>query len=199
MKWTIGIDEVGRGPLAGPVTVCVFAQSSVSLIELFPRSILKDSKKLSHHTRAQIRDSLIRLKEEGKVDFEILHRSAEDIDTRGITVCIREMMHEGLHNIISRNKDVSTATQLFLDGGLKVDGIYTQAETIIRGDAQIVEIACASILAKEDRDEIMRAYGKKYPEYKFESHMGYATKAHRDAILRYGKLHIHRNSFIHFV
>lgn len=200
MKWTIGIDEVGRGPLAGPVTVCVFAQrSSVSLIELFPGSILKDSKQLSRNNRVQVRDVLMRLREEGMVDFEILHRSAQDIDERGIAVCIREMMHEGLENLTSRNKDISTATQIFLDGGLRVHDMYTQAVTVIRGDAQIVEIACASIIAKEERDDIMRAYSKRYPEYGFESHMGYATKAHRDAILQHGKIHIHRNSFIHFI
>lgn len=198
MSWIIGVDEVGRGPLAGPVTVCVFASNTSHLIDIFPHSKLKDSKQLRHLVRLQIVDELAKLKEMRAVDFEVLHRSAREIDERGIAVCIREMIDVGLSILRSRNDQLSHSTPIRLDGGLRAPEIYTSTETIIRGDAQIVEIACASIVAKEVRDALMRSYAIQYPKYGFERHMGYATKAHRQAILSYGKIEIHRNSFIHF-
>ena len=195
----IGVDEVGRGPLAGPVSICVFASRPADLLGLFPKNTLKDSKQLSHANRAKIVQQLTLLKEKNVVDFEILHRSSAEIDRQGIAVCIREMIDEALHALISRHADITSSTEIFLDGGLRAPEIYTSTQTIVRGDAQVVEIACASILAKEERDGIMRSYGQRYPEYGFESHMGYATKAHRQALLNYGKIEIHRNSFIHFL
>lgn len=198
MLCTIGIDEVGRGPLAGPVTVCVFASQYPHLLDLFPHQKLKDSKQLNHQSRAEIYTHLKQLQQDGVVDFEVMHRSAHEIDTKGISVCIREMISEGLDKLAERNADISIHTHIFLDGGLKAPQVFNHTETIIKGDASIVEIACASIIAKEVRDELMRDYAKRYPEYGFETHMGYATKRHREAIQKHGKTEIHRNSFIHF-
>lgn len=197
MNWIIGIDEVGRGPLAGPITICVFASLRDDLLSLFDKRILKDSKLLTKKKREQIYKNLTSL-DNKSVRYAVLHREASEIDSRGIATCVSEMIEEGLKNMAQTLELEPSQMIVKLDGSLYAPGEYVQTETIVRGDSQVVEIACASIIAKVTRDEIMTRLGEKHPKYGFEQHSGYATAAHRKAIAQHGLTREHRKSFIHF-
>jgi len=189
-KYLIGIDEVGRGPLAGPVTVGVFCilEKDISVIEsLHP----KDSKILSEKKREKIAQNLQALQKQGLCKFVCISVSAADIDARGIVPCITFALNRGLEKLnISTNE-----AWIYLDGGLHAPDKYKNQETIIKGDQKIPVISCASIVAKVYRDNLMVDYAKQYPEYGFEKHKGYGTKNHMDAIQQYGVCRLHRVSF----
>ena len=241
-KYIIGIDEVGRGPLAGPVAVCAFLlKNNVSIEEIFspfptweelPK--LKDSKKLSKKQREVWFEFLKEQKKEGNCDYSVSFVSPENIDKFGITKCIQKALSESLAKITTQDYSNSSrftlkgsdatqnlnnfapyqlkgsdadknlgdsvslsSFQIFLDGGLKAPIEYVNQETIIRGDELHPVISMASIMAKVTRDAVMTKYAKDYPEYSFERHSGYGTKAHYEAIKKYGQTPIHRKSFIH--
>lgn len=194
----IGIDEVGRGPLAGPVVVCGFVSfvNETELLTLFPKGTLKDSKKLTEKWRESISASLHELQKEGKVSFVIAERSAQHIDSHGIAVSIRECVHEIGEKIIESNAFTKNDTLLLLDGGLQGHESFSRQETIIKGDEKVIEISCASIVAKTYRDSYMKQKGTELPLYMFEKHMGYGTEAHRKAIQNYGPIEEHRLTFL---
>jgi ribonuclease HII len=188
--YLIGIDEVGRGPLAGPVTVGVFCilEKDISLIEsLHP----KDSKILSEKKREKIAQDLQDLQKQGLCKFVCISVSATDIDARGIVSCITFALNRGLEKLnISPDQ-----THVYLDGGLRAPNDYKNQETIIKGDQKIPVISCASIVAKVYRDGLMVEHAKTYPVYEFEKHKGYGTKAHCEAIKKHGVCPLHRLSF----
>lgn len=196
MKYIIGIDEVGRGPLAGPVCLCAVRVEAGMYKKMQKNKILpalgRDSKKLSKKDREKYSQVLCDLAQEGKLHFTIVMQSNVVIDTKGISFAIKKALSGCLQNAGATEKDA-----VLLDGGLKAPVEFPNQKTIIKGDEKHPVIAWASILAKVHRDNYMKKMGKKYPEYGFEKHMGYGTKLHREAIKKYGQSIIHRKSFLH--
>lgn len=175
-----GIDEAGRGPLAGPVVA-----AAVILDPDRPIYGVNDSKKLSEAARARLKLQI----EEKAVSIGVGIVSVEIIDTINILQATKLAMRKAVEKL-------STVPELLLIDAVHLEEIAIEQQSIIKGDALSVSIAAASIIAKETRDDIMRQYDSMYPEYGFAKHKGYGTKAHREAILKYGMLPIHRRSFL---
>lgn len=195
MQKIIGIDEVGRGPLAGPVTVCAVVcdeaeYKKLKLSKLLPKSG-KDSKKIKEKDREKFHKTLFTLKFEGKINFSITHVSNKIIDKKGISFAIKHAIKKNLENL-----NISTNSKLLLDGSLKAPENFKDQRTIIKGDEKEKIIAWASILAKVERDKLMTKISKKFPSYDFHVHKGYGTKKHLIAIKRYGVTSIHRKTWI---
>jgi len=195
VKYIVGIDEVGRGPLAGPVTVGVVAcevgmYRKLKLSRILP-SVGKDSKKLKASEREKYVQVLKMLSQEEKIFYSIIHVSNTIIDTKGLSFAIRKAIQNGLEKL----KIDPIQCGVFLDGGLKAPVEFTQQKTIIKGDEKEKIIAWASILAKVSRDSLMLKASKKFPEYGFEVHKGYGTVKHRMNIKSFGASSFHRQSF----
>ncbi len=183
-KYICGIDEAGRGPLAGPVVVACVIFNGETTIEG-----VKDSKKLSEKKRELLFDKIINSCLEYKIEL-IDNKTIDEINILNATMLGMEKCLEGLQN---RN------FKLLIDGNYfklrnEIHKNYDY-ETIIGGDDKIFEISCASILAKVTRDRLMKDYDKIYPEYLFAKHKGYGTKEHMDRIRQYGLCDIHRLTF----
>ncbi len=188
----VGIDEVGRGALAGPVCIGIFLvdEALISQIRDTAPHAITDSKQVTEKRRDALFQYFLKCKKEKLCDFIILSMTAEKVDRYGISLCIKEMIEKGLGTLeLNLN-----ATQVLLDGGLKAPVQYTQ-QTIIKGDVTEFAISCASIVAKVYRDEYMKKQGELYPEYGFEKHVGYGTLAHRQAIQKVGLSLLHRKTF----
>ena len=185
----VGIDEVGRGPLAGPVTVCAFAVKSGFDMH-FLRGIT-DSKKLSRQKREYWSRKLRNARREGDVFFAISSVSAREIDRRGIVKAVQVAIRTAL-----RKLDLNTnQTEIFLDGSLKAPTKFLQQKTIIGGDRKHRLISAASVLAKVHRDAHMTRLASRYSVYGFEIHKGYGTRIHRKIIKKHGICKEHRGSF----
>lgn len=194
MSYVLGIDEVGRGPIAGPVVVaCCAIKKGVSVLHFFPKGVLRDSKKLSTKARLSILEKVKPLIEDKNIVFGVGVVPAERIDEIGIVPSIKEATAEALKQV--HTSGVSKDSFVYLDGSLSLPLEYKQ-ETVIKGDEKIEEIALASIYAKEYRDSYMKDVGEKYPLYGFESHVGYGTKKHYEAIKNNGFCPLHRRSFL---
>ena len=191
MKYKVGIDEVGRGPIAGPVAVGIFVYGSK--FDEHEWEDVRDSKKHTELQRNKIYDYLIEKRERGIVDFKVAMTEPERIDSDGIVVAIQAALCAALKDLGVHTKDA----QLLLDGGLRAPEEFVHQETIIKGDAKERAISFASIVAKVERDTLMKELGEKHPEYGFESHKGYGTKKHFEAIKKHGMLPFHRKTFIH--
>ncbi len=193
-KYIIGIDEVGRGPLAGPVSLCACA------IPLdFDKSLfleIKDSKKLSPKKRDEWFDIISNLKKENLLDFAYASIEASEIDSQGIAPAIRKAIAICLDELKNRLEFDPRHTKIMLDGSLKAPEEFSSQETIIKGDEKIPVISAASIIAKVTRDRFMETQSKIYPNYGFEKHKGYGTREHIQAIRAHGTLPIHRISFL---
>jgi ribonuclease HII len=189
MSCIVGIDEAGRGPLAGPV--------SVGAVKIGPRfnqkffKGIKDSKKLSAEDRKLWYDLAQQARRTMDLEFAVSLVSETVIDRHGIAYAIRLGIKRCLLKVGAKPED-----QIFLDGGIKASGEFIHQKTIIKGDEKVPVIALASICAKVTRDRLMVKAGKTYPEYGFEVHKGYGTKVHRDALKKYGPKDIHRKSFL---
>lgn len=168
-----GIDEAGRGPFAGPMVV-----AGVKLYKEIPE--LNDSKKLSEKKREYLFDII---KENS--EFHIVFSSAQDIDTLGISACLKNSIQKIMENI---------NTSSFLMDGNTSFGIDNLAHKI-KADASIAQVAAASILAKVSRDRYMVEIASQYPQYHFEKHKGYGTQAHTQAIKEFGLCDQHRKTF----
>ena len=189
-QFLIGIDEVGRGPIAGPVAVGAFVFLNRRAMKLF-RGV-KESKQLTEARRESWFGEILRAQEAGQVDFCVSFRSEKVIDGRGLTYAIRSALKSSL-NALSIRAD---SCRVLLDGSLKAPKEYKNQKTIIRGDEKEKVIALASICAKVLRDRKMNALGFKHPKYGFERHKGYGTRSHYRAVNRFGLLTIHRRSFL---
>ncbi len=176
----IGIDEVGRGPLAGPVV----AAAAVIPLDLFIPN-LTDSKKLSHLQRVAVCDEL---KSNPEITFSIAEVSPDTIDDINILRASHLAMKKAAEKI-------NVAKPFILVDGLPVPDLPYSSLNIIKGDAKSASIAAASIIAKIYRDSLMVDFDKKYPAYGFASHKGYATKKHLENLSRLGPCPIHRMSF----
>lgn len=192
-RYLLGIDEAGRGPIAGPVSVGLVAidlMQIANLDEYFAG--VKDSKKLSAKKRNFWLVKLVELKKAEKLNFVATLVSNQVIDNRGISAAIRHGIKECLAKIACPPSECL----VLLDGGLKAPEIYLTQKTIIRGDETEPVIALASILAKVTRDRWLEGLAKKYPNYALEKHKGYGTEAHYAAIAEFGITPIHRKSFL---
>lgn len=190
-QWVIGIDEVGRGPLAGPVCVCGVAIPS-SIYRRTKWSGLTDSKQMTKANRELWSVKALKLKEEGGIKIGIAYQSAAAIDTKGISACIRLCIASVLRKL---DIDPSDCTVL-LDGGLKAPQEYLFQETIIKGDSKEKAISLASVVAKVARDAKMNTLHKTYPVYGWNTNKGYGTKAHISGIKKHGVTPLHRKSFL---
>lgn len=192
-RYIIGIDEVGRGPLAGPVTigvVCIAADFDKNFRTFF-RGI-KDSKKLSAQKRFEWRTKALELKGRGDVTVAISSVGAFTIDRIGISKAIQRAIKQCLTRIaVDPNNCL-----VLLDGGLKAPWEYFYQKTIIKGDEKEPVIALASIFAKVHRDTKMERFAERFREYGFEEHKGYGTSEHIKKIRKHGLSEIHRRSFV---
>lgn len=195
MKFIVGVDEVGRGPLAGPVTVCVVCCTAEVYKKLKGNKNLpargKDSKKLKNIDREIYHRELVAFSKQNKISFSINHISNTIIDKKGISYSINKAISLGFKKL-NLNPEVC---RVLLDGGLKAPTKFNNQKTIIKGDEKEKIISWASILAKVERDDLMSKASKKYPMYGLEKHKGYGTSAHRQAIGLYGASLFHRKSF----
>ena len=181
----IGVDEAGRGPLAGPVTAAAVTLKTVRF-----KNRIDDSKKLSSAQRERAFREIIK-----KSVFGIGIINEHIIDRVNIAVATRMAMEEAVSALIGKLKPGHKKyMHILVDGNvrLKTGLPFTN---IIKGDAKSKSIACASIIAKVTRDRIMSLYDKIYPQYGFLKHKGYPTEEHRTAIKRFGPSLIHRTSF----
>ncbi len=188
-RYTIGIDEVGRGPIAGPVAVGAFVFLKPEAKKLF-RGV-KESKQLSEEQRGKWFKIIQEATRVGLVDFHVTFQSEKIIDVKGLSYAIKKALCTSLNGLGIR----PIQAKVLLDGGLKAPVEYINQKTIIKGDEKEMVIALASICAKVLRDRKMNSLSKKHPEYGFELHKGYGTKRHYASIKKYGQLPIHRKSF----
>lgn len=191
MQYVVGIDEAGRGPLAGPVAVGVArVVEGYDIIAAFPG--LNDSKKLSEKKRDGLYAILMQEVKVGNVRVRVCLSGEAMIDQKGIAYAVRSALNRGLESLLPD----PTTGKVFLDGSLHAPEAYEQ-ETIIGGDGKVPVIMLAALAAKVTRDRLMVELAKKYPEYGFEGHKGYGTKAHMEALRAHGLSPIHRKTFVH--
>lgn len=175
-----GIDEAGRGPLAGPVVA-----GAVILPDDCTILYLNDSKKLSQSRREELFEEI----SEKAVSAQVGIADCGRIDEINILQATYEAMREAVSKL-------GTVPDILLNDAVTIPGISIPQKPIIKGDAKSVSIAAASIMAKVTRDRMMEAYDKLFPEYGFAQNKGYGTKEHIEAIKKYGPSPIHRQSFI---
>lgn len=193
VRFIAGIDEAGRGPLAGPVVAacCILPKDAVILY-------LNDSKKVT----ALRREALLPEIKEKAIAYGIGVVDEKRIDEINILQADYEAMRIAVQktSAMLQAKGLADAPGLLLNDAVTIPGVEIPQESIIKGDAKSVSIAAASILAKVTRDHLMEAYDAQYPEYGFARNKGYGTKEHIEALKRLGPCPIHRRSFIgHFV
>jgi ribonuclease HII len=189
IKFVVGIDEVGRGPLAGPVAIGAFKMPVNFNAKSF--GIIKDSKRLTREKREEIFAKLEKLKKQKEVNYFVCYESVKKIDQIGLSKAIKNCSDMA----IAKLKVKPSECLVLLDGGLKAPKKYKNQKTIIKGDEKERAIAFASIVAKVTRDAFMCKLSKKYPKYSFEIHKGYGTKMHREAIEQHGLSPEHRKCF----
>lgn len=175
-----GIDEAGRGPLAGPVVAgAVVLPKDCTILHL------NDSKKLSAKRRDELFDEI----KEKAISYGIGMSSPERVDEINILQATYEAMRHAV-------EDLSVVPDLLLNDAVTIPQVPIKQVGIIKGDARSVSIAAASIMAKVSRDRLMIQFAELYPEYGFDQHKGYGSAAHIEAIKKYGPCPIHRSTFI---
>ncbi len=179
-KSVCGVDEAGRGPLAGPVCA-----AAVILPEGVIIDGVNDSKKLSEKKR----ESLFDVIREQALSYSIAYATVDEIEEINILNATMLAMRRAINGLEIK------ADYAMIDGN-KIPPLDIDAECIVKGDAKSMSIACASILAKVSRDRLLYKYAEEYPMYGFDKHKGYGTKVHREAILKYGPCPYHRKSFL---
>lgn len=190
MKLIVGVDEAGRGPIAGPVSVGVIAASAeFDFLSVFPG--LNDSKQMTEKGRDRIFGLLEERVAAGDLRYHVAFRSSKVIDDDGIVPAVYAGVGEGVLALMPEPAD----GDVFLDGSLLAPRAYTQ-KTIIGGDATVPAIMLASVAAKVLRDRLMVTLAEQYPQYGFEKHKGYGTKAHYEALREHGLSAEHRTSFL---
>ena len=176
-----GVDEAGRGPLAGPVVA-----AAVILPRNFESVELDDSKKLSSARREKIYNNIT--SPQSNVIYAYSVVDEEQIDTINILRATHKAMAQAVLNL-------SIKPSFVIIDGMPVKDFPLPNDSIVKGDSKSLSIAAASIIAKVERDKLMLKYSKLYPDYKFEKHKGYGTKVHLEALDKFGPCKIHRKSF----
>ena len=189
-KYLVGIDEVGRGPIAGPVAVGVFIFLDDSAKRFFYG--VKESKQLNEIEREEWFKKIMEIKKLNLINFFVSFQSEKIIDKIGISFSIKKCIENSMKKIIIEPEKLL----ILLDGGLKAPSKYLYQKTIIKGDEKELVIALASICAKVLRDRKMKKISEKYPKYKFWKNKGYGTKEHYDSIASFNISPVHRKSFI---
>lgn len=179
-KAVCGVDEAGRGPLAGPVCAAAVILPENTIIEE-----VNDSKKLSEKKREALFDVI----KEQALSYSIAFASVEEIEEMNILNATMLAMKRAVEGL-----DVK-ADYAMIDGN-RLPNLDIDSEFIIKGDAKSMSIACASILAKVSRDRLLYKYAEEFPEYSFDKHKGYGTKVHVEALKKYGPCKYHRLSFL---
>lgn len=179
-KYICGVDEAGRGPLAGPVCAAAVILPENKIIEG-----VNDSKKLSEKKRELLFDII---KKEA-IAYNIAFSSVEEIEEYNILNATMLAMKRAVEGLAVK------ADYAIIDGN-KTPDLKIPCESIVKGDANSMSIAAASILAKVSRDRLCYEYAERYPEYMFDKHKGYGTKLHTEKIKEYGPCEIHRMSFL---
>ncbi len=180
-KYICGVDEAGRGPLAGPVCAAAVILPEDTIIEG-----LNDSKKLSEKKREALFDEIC----QKAVSYCVGYGSLEEIEKFNILEATFLAMKRAVEGLSTK------ADFALIDGNRAPVGLDIPCETVVKGDAKSCSIAAASILAKVSRDRLLLEYDKKYPQYNFKKHKGYGTKEHTELILKHGPCEIHRLSFL---
>ena len=175
-----GVDEAGRGPLCGPVSAAAVIMPKNFIIEG-----VTDSKKISEKKRELLYPEIIK----NALAYSICFVDSEEIDKINILNASLKAMETAINNL-------KIKPDYALIDGNQNKGITTPNKTVVKGDSKSFSIACASILAKVERDRYMIEMDKKYPEYNFAKHKGYGTKEHYEAIKTHGILEIHRKTFL---
>lgn len=181
LKYIAGIDEAGRGPLAGPVVVGIAIMKPDSFIEG-----VNDSKKLSEKKREQLYEQII----SEAIDWTVGIVDQKEIDEINILNATKKALHMAISNLKVK------PDRILVDALEHIDTYGIPYTSIIKGDAKIYSISVASIIAKVTRDRIMQEYDEIYPEYGFSGHKGYGTEKHIQAIKEYGPCSLHRKTFI---
>ncbi|MFV0381869.1 MAG: ribonuclease HII [Breznakia sp.] len=176
--YVVGLDEAGRGPIAGPLVV-----AAVIFPQGYAHPYIYDSKKLSEKKREMLFDEIT----EDAIEFHILVVDVQTIDKQNIYRATQNAMHSLVMSCIHKDAVLSDAMPL--------PDLPLPLTSLIKGDQKSVSIAAASILAKVTRDRIMIEYDKQYPQYGFAQHKGYPTKQHKEALQTHGVLSIHRKSY----
>ncbi|MGN1130849.1 MAG: ribonuclease HII [Ruminococcus sp.] len=179
-KYICGVDEAGRGPLAGPVCAAAVILPDNMIIDG-----VNDSKKLTEKKREMLFDVI----KEKALAYSIAFATVEEIEKLNILNATMLAMKRAVEGLEIK------ADYAMIDGN-RLPPIDIPCEYIVKGDAKSMSIAAASILAKVSRDRLCYEYAEKYPEYGFDKHKGYGTKLHTEAILNYGPCEIHRRSFL---
>ena len=180
VKVIVGVDEAGRGPLAGPVVAaaCILSRTYIN-------KEINDSKQLS----SKKREELFEIIKKDAIAYGVGIVSAEEIDTLNIYEATKKAMKEAINNL-------KVKFDLILTDAMPLKGFDVEVVPIIKGDAKALPIAAESIIAKVTRDHMMEELGKKYPEYGFEVHKGYGTAKHMEALKKYGPIKgVHRFSY----
>ena len=180
-KFICGVDEAGRGPLAGPVCAAAVILPPDCIIDG-----LNDSKKNSEKKREMLFEQII----QKAVSYSVAYGTLEEIEEYNILEATYLAMNRAIDGL-SQKADFA-----LIDGNRIPKNIKIPCETVVKGDSKSCSVAAASILAKVTRDRLMLEYDKKYPQYNFAKHKGYGTKAHYEAIKEYGVCEIHRLSFL---
>ena len=181
VKYICGIDEAGRGPLAGPVVIAAVIMPRNSMIEG-----VNDSKKVSEKKREKLYEEIT----SSSIAWAVGIIDQNEIDDINILNATKKGLTQALTELEQR-PDI-----ILVDALTKIDTLGIPYESIIKGDAKSYSIAAASIVAKVTRDRIMRQWDEIYPQYGFEKHKGYGTAMHINAIKEYGPCPLHRKSFI---
>tara|TARA_Y100000310_G_scaffold63585_1_gene59040 strand:- start:26324 stop:26965 length:642 start_codon:yes stop_codon:yes gene_type:complete len=190
IKYIIGIDEVGRGPVAGGVAVGAVLLP-LSFTKRHFRGV-RDSKKLTAKARNEWFENIKSKKKNGSLNYAVSFTGHNRVDRVGIARAVRSALNRALVRLDANPRECL----ILLDGGLRAPEEFIFQKTIIRGDQKEFVIALASIVAKVTRDRRMVRISKTYPEYGFELHKGYGTKLHYNKIKKHGMCDIHRRSFL---
>lgn len=181
-QWLIGIDEAGRGPLAGPITFAM-----IKCRKNIGRSLFRKVRDSKHLTPKAREEWFLKLKNHPKLFYSVTSIGPSIIDRDGLT----QANARGIKRLLRR---MAPRGEVLLDGGLKAPSSYRQ-KTIIKGDERVPIISAASIIAKVVRDRKMKRLASRFQHYGFEIHKGYGTKLHREYIKKYGLSKVHRRSF----
>lgn len=184
VKFVAGVDEVGRGPLAGPIV----AAAVILDLEVLDEELilgLNDSKKISEKKREELAEII----KEKALAYHISECSNDEIDEKGIAFANNHVFLDSCYSL-------KVKPELVLSDGYLVKNINLPNNSVIKGDTKSACIAAASIIAKVYRDNLMKEYAKKYPEYAFDENAGYGTVKHVEAIKEHGATEIHRMSFL---